>query len=172
MSPAIGIAMRTILYPGSFDPLTNGHVDIIERCARLGDRLVVAIGMHHEKPPLLSGEQRRRLLDAEAAVISQHTGTTIDTVLFSGLLVDVAISKEADVLVRGLRNGADFDYEMQMAGMNKAMSPGLETIFLAASPEVNYLSSGLIRQIAAMGGDITPFVPKEVARAVVNNIKK
>ena len=150
------------LYPGSFDPLTNGHLDIIARAARLVDRLVVAIGAHHEKTAFLPADERKALIAAEMSQISGN----IEVELFSGLVVEAARDFGANMLVRGLRNGADFDYEMQMAGMNGALAPDVETIFLAASPGINYISSSLVRQISAMGGDITPFVPGTIAAAI------
>ncbi len=150
------------LYPGSFDPLTNGHIDIIARAARLVGRLVVAIGAHHEKTAFLPAGERKSLIAAQMSKI----GGNIEVELFSGLLVDAARDFGANILVRGLRNGADFDYEMQMAGMNGALAPDIETIFLAASPGINYISSSLVRQISTMGGDITPFVPAAIAAAV------
>ncbi len=150
------------LYPGSFDPLTNGHIDIIARAARLVDRLVVAIGAHHEKTAFLPADERKSLIEAQMSQISGN----IEVELFSGLLVEAARDFGANILIRGLRNGADFDYEMQMAGMNGALAPDIETIFLAASPGINYISSSLVRQISTMGGDITPFVPAAIAAAV------
>ncbi|PLX34232.1 MAG: pantetheine-phosphate adenylyltransferase [Hyphomicrobiales bacterium] len=157
---------RIALYPGSFDPLTNGHLDIISRACRLADRLVIAVGAHHEKSAFLSAEKRKALIAAEIANIADN----IDVAVFDGLVVDAARDLGASLLVRGLRNGSDFDYEMQMAGMNQAMAPDVETVFLAAAPSINYLSSSLVRQIAAMGGDISSFVPAQIAEAVRDRI--
>ncbi len=159
---------RIALYPGSFDPLTNGHIDIISRACRLADKLVVAVGAHHEKSAFLTAETRKELIEAEIAKIADN----IEVSVFTGLVVDAARDQDATILVRGLRNGTDFDYEMQMAGMNQAMTPEVETVFLAAAPSINYLSSSLIRQIAGMGGDISSFVPEQIAATVMDRLKK
>ncbi len=151
------------LYPGSFDPLTNGHIDIITRAAAFADRLVVAIGAHHEKKAFLPAEARKTLIEDEISNIAGH----IEVMIFDSLVVDAARGAGADLLIRGLRNGADFDYEMQMAGMNGALAPEVETVFLAASPGINYISSSLVRQISSMGGDISPFVPARIAAAIL-----
>ena len=153
----------TALYPGSFDPLTNGHMDIITRGAAIADRLIIAIGSHHEKRAFLPARERQALIENEVKSISGH----IEVIVFNSLVVEAALSAGANVLIRGLRNGADFDYEMQMAGMNGALAPQVETIFLAASPGINYISSSLVRQISAMGGDISSFVPASIARAIL-----
>jgi len=156
-----GRMTRTALYPGSFDPVTLGHVDIIRRAARIADRLVIAIGVHHGKAPLFSAEERIAMLrDVTAAM---GVGAGIEVVTFSGLVVDAMREVGADLLVRGLRDATDFDYEMQMAGMNAAMSPGIDVVFLPASPAHRHIAASLVRQIAAMGGDVTPFVPPLVA---------
>ncbi len=153
-------------YPGSFDPPTNGHIDVIRRASMLFRKLVIGVGVHHEKTPLLDDGERVRLLEGEIAAIGQGSGNEIAVVTFDGLVVDAARQSGASVIVRGLRNGTDFDYEVQMAGMNRAMAGDVDTIFLAASPEVSFLSSSLIRQIARMGGDIRPFVPAAAADAL------
>jgi pantetheine-phosphate adenylyltransferase len=156
----------TAFYSGSFDPPTNGHVDIIARAAALVDRLVIGVGVHHQKAPFLQTSDRVRLLEAIAERIAPGAGAEIAVVTFDNLAVDAARSHGAQAIVRGVRNVSDFDYETQMAAMNASMAPGLETIFLAAAPEVDFISSTLVRQIAAMNGDIGPFVPADVARAV------
>lgn len=158
---------RIALYPGSFDPLTNGHIDIISRACRLADRLVIAVGAHHEKGAFFSAETRKTLIEAEIANIASN----IEVTVFDGLVVDAARKLGASLLVRGLRNGTDFDYEMQMAGMNQAMAPDVETVFLAAAPSINYLSSSLVRQIAGMGGDISSFVPEKIAATVMKRFQ-
>jgi pantetheine-phosphate adenylyltransferase len=153
----------TGFYPGSFDPVTNGHVDIIVRASRLFDRLVIGVGVHHGKAPLFSWQERVSMIDAEISEVTLQVGAAIEIVTFTGLTVDAARANGAAAVVRGLRDGTDFDYEMLMSGMNGAMAPSLETVFLAASPGVRHIASKFVRQIAAMGGDVSPFVPAGVA---------
>ncbi|WP_181706941.1 pantetheine-phosphate adenylyltransferase [Chthonobacter rhizosphaerae] len=155
--------MKTALYSGSFDPVTFGHVDVIRRAARLFDRLVVAMGVHHAKKALFSAEERVAMLRAVVDPIAADTGTPIEIVTFDGLVVDAARAAGAVAIVRGLRNTTDFDYEAQMAGMNGALAPEIDTVFLGASAEVRHVASSLVRQIAALGGDISAFVPPHVA---------
>lgn len=150
---------RTAFYAGSFDPVTNGHIDIITRAARLFDRLVIGVGVHHGKPPLFSWRERVEMLTEEA----RRIGGGIEVTTFDKLAVDAAQAHEAIAIIRGLRDATDFDYEMQMAGMNGTMAPGLETVFLGASPGARHITATLVRQIAAMGGDVSPFVPAAVA---------
>lgn len=150
-------------YPGSFDPVTNGHVDIIGRASRLFDRLVVGVGVHHGKAPLFSWQERVSMLRAEISELRPQHGSSIEVATFTGLTVQAAQSHGAAAIVRGLRDGTDFDYEMLMSGMNGAMAPSLETVFLASSPDVRHIASKFVRQIAAMGGDVSPFVPASVA---------
>ena len=151
---------RTAIYPGSFDPVTNGHIDIIERSLMLCDRLVVAIGTHPSKKPLFSFDERRDLIHLFAN--ERFDTDRIDVVAFDGLVVDAANDAGATILIRGLRNGTDLDYEMPMAGMNASMAPRVQTVFLPASPDVAFITATLVRQIAAMGGDVAPFVPSAV----------
>lgn len=155
--------VRTGFYPGSFDPVTIGHIDIIERAALLVDRLVIGVGVHHGKAPLFDAEERMELLRPEAARISVERNISVEVELFDRLTVEAARQFGANVLIRGLRDAGDFDYEMQMSGMNGAMAPDVSTIFLAASPAARHIASTFVRQIAAMRGDITPFVPPHVA---------
>ncbi len=155
---------RIGFYSGSFDPVTLGHSDVIVRAAALVDRLVIGIGVHPAKAPMFSDSDRVAMLEAETKPIARKTGATIDIVTFSGLVVDAAAAEKATVIFRGLRDGTDFDYEMQMAGMNGAMAPGIQTVFVAASPSVRHIAANLVRQIAVMGGDVTPFVSPAVAR--------
>ena len=153
---------RTGFYPGSFDPLTNGHLDIIARAALLVDRLVIAVGVHHGKKPLFDDATRVAMIEENVAPIAERNGVEIVVTTFDNLTVDAARAAGARAIVRGLRDSGDFDYEMQMAGMNGAMADDVETIFLAASPEVRHVAATFVRQIAAMGGDVSPFVPKTV----------
>lgn len=149
---------------GSFDPPTKGHIDIIARAARMVDRLVVGVGVHPGKVPLFTAEERIEMLEAETAPIAKATGCKFKIVTFDTLTIDAARAEEATIIVRGLRDGTDFDYEMQMAGMNGRMAPDIETVFLPASPEVRHVTGTLVRQIALMGGPISDFVSAAVAK--------
>jgi pantetheine-phosphate adenylyltransferase len=157
---------RSALYAGSFDPVTNGHLDVIRQAARLADRLVLAIGVHPGKTPLFPAEQRLAMLQDTCSPIVREAGCELKCVTFADLVVTVAQREGATILIRGLRDGTDFDYEMQMAGMNAAMAPGVQTLFLPASPPVRPITATLVRQIAAMGGDVTAFVPVQVANCL------
>ena len=162
---------RVGLYPGTFDPMTNGHLDVIRRGLKLVDHLVVAIGVNATKTPLISLEERFALIEAEAGPIAKEVGSKISTASFSGLVVNAADEHGTTVIIRGLRGAVDFEYETQMVGMNRVMNPHVETVFLAASPETQFISSTLVRQIASMGGDITPFVPSSVKAKVLAAVK-
>jgi pantetheine-phosphate adenylyltransferase len=153
---------RIAFYPGSFDPVTLGHLDLIARSLRLFDRVVVGVGVHHGKKPLFSADERIAMLEAEIA--DMGAAASVDIVPFDNLAVDAAIGHGAVALLRGLRDGTDFDYEMQMVGMNGTMRPDLETVFLPASPAHRHLAATFVRQIALMGGDVAPFVPASVAQ--------
>ncbi len=154
---------RTALYPGSFDPLTNGHVDILQAAFALCERLVVAIGVHPSKEPMLSVDDRLELIETIAKPLGEAEGVAVEACTFDNLVVDFAGEVGATLLIRGLRDAGDFEYEMQMAGMNGTMAPWLQTVFLPASPDVRHITATLVRQIAGMGGDIEPFVPPAVA---------
>lgn len=157
---------RIAFYTGSFDPVTNGHADVIAAAAGLCDRLVLAVGVHPGKTPLLSVEQRAELLRAVAMPLLTAKGTALDVVTFDDLAVDAARRAGASIIIRGLRDGSDLDYEMHMAGMNGAMAPDVQTVFLPASPGVRHITATLVRQIATMGGDVSPFVPAPVLAAL------
>lgn len=157
---------QTGIYPGSFDPVTNGHIDIISRAAKIVDRLIIVVGVHHGKKPLFSAEERVKMIEQAVESITKESSTTIEVQTFDTLTVDAARSAGASVIIRGLRDSGDFDYEMQMAGMNGEMAPDVETVFLAASPGVRHIAGSLVRQIARMSGDVTPFVPADVAEAL------
>ena len=154
--------MRIGLYPGSFDPITNGHVDIIKRSLVLVDKLVIAIGISATKTPLFSFEQRQTMLEAEIGPLAKQLGVEMQVISFQDLLVKVARDQGAQLIIRGLRNGEDFEYEAQMTAMNRTMASEIETVFLSAAPETAHISSTLVRQILSMKGDISPFVPKSV----------
>jgi len=162
---------RVGFYSGSFDPVTLGHTDVLVRAARLVDRLVIGIGVNPGKSPLFSDAERIAMLKAETAPIAKATGTTIEVVTFSGLAIDAAREAAAAVIFRGLRDGTDFDYEMQMAGMNGEMAPAMQTVFVAASPAVRHIAANLVRAVATMGGDPSPFVSPAVAKLLAAKIK-
>jgi pantetheine-phosphate adenylyltransferase len=152
---------RTVIYPGTFDPITNGHVDLVERASRLFDRVVVSIAYSEKKTPLFSLEER-----VELAAESLRELDNVEVKGFSNLLTDFAKSEDARCVLRGLRAVADFEYEFQLANMNRALYPEFESIFLTPSEHLSYISSSLVREIAALHGDITPFVPDVVAAAL------
>jgi pantetheine-phosphate adenylyltransferase len=153
-------------YPGSFDPLTNGHLDVIERACKLVDRLVIGVGTHHSKKPLFDHPGRVALLRAAMEPIGRRTDTEFEIVEFSGLMVQAARQYGAKLIIRGLRDTTDYNFEMQMVGMNAQMAPDLQTVFLPSSPHVRHISATLVRQIAEMGGDISAFVPSIVLKAL------
>jgi pantetheine-phosphate adenylyltransferase len=154
---------RVALFPGSFDPTTNGHLDIARQAARLADRLVLAIGTHPGKTPLFTADERLAMLQETCAPVTREAGCELRCITFSDLVVAAAKREGAGILIRGLRSGSDFDYEVEMAGMNGAMAPEVQTVFLPASPAVRPITATLVRQIASMGGDVSPFVPPSVA---------
>lgn len=155
--------MTTALYSGSFDPVTFGHIDVMRRASRLFPRLVVAIGAHHAKKALFSAEERVAMLTVIADEIAAETGNAVVVDTFEGLVVDAARAAGARVIVRGIRSVTDFDYEVQMAGMNAHLAPDIDTIYLSAAPHVSHIASSLVRQVAALGGALDAFVPSHVA---------
>ena len=162
---------RIGFYPGSFDPVTFGHLDVIARAARLVDRLVLGVGVHHGKQALIAAGQRIELLEQVTRPIAEHTGVKISIETFDDLAVDAARRAQASLIIRGLRDATDFDYEVQMGQMNGALAPDIETVFLAASPATRMIASSLVKQIARMGGDVTLFVPKEAVAVVKAALK-
>jgi pantetheine-phosphate adenylyltransferase len=155
-------------YPGSFDPLTNGHLDVIERACKIVDKLVIAVGSHHSKKPLFSLADRLTLLRAVLEPVGKRTDTEIEVTEFDGLMVTAARQHQAKLIIRGLRDTTDYNFEMQMVGMNAQMAPDLQTVFLPSSPPVRHISATLVRQIAEMGGDVSAFVPAIVLKALKN----
>jgi pantetheine-phosphate adenylyltransferase len=161
--------MRTncVIYPGTFDPITNGHVDLTERAARLFDRVVVAIAHSEKKQTLFSLEERVDLCETALGHLDN-----VEVVGFSNLLTEFVKSQNARCVLRGLRAVADFEYEFQLANMNRAMFPEFESVFLTPSEHLSYISSTLVREIAALEGDISPFVPPQVAVALKERLTK
>ena len=154
---------RTALYAGSFDPVTLGHLDVVSHAAKLFDKLILAVGLHPGKAPLFTADERIVMLQESCAPLARAAGCQLQCITFADLAVEAARRLGAATLVRGLRDGTDFDYEMQMAGMNAGLSPDIQTIFLPASPAVRPIAATLVRQIATMGGDVSAFVPANVA---------
>jgi pantetheine-phosphate adenylyltransferase len=157
---------RTAFYSGSFDPITNGHLDVIASAAALCDRLVIGVGSNPNKAGLFSIEERLAMIRVAAAPILAQKGGALDVVAFSGLAIEAARAAGASLIVRGLRDSTDFDFEMQMAGMNRAMAPEIQTAFLPASSPVRPIAATLVRQIASMGGDVSSFAPANVVAAL------
>ena len=157
---------RIGFYSGTFDPVTLGHVDVVRRALALVDKLVIGIGVHPGKTPLFSVAERTAMVKSEARGPAKEHGATIEVVTFDGLVVDAARAAGARSIFRGLRDATDFDYEMQMAGMNGALAGDIDTVFLPASPDVRHITATLVRQIALMGGDVKHFVSRDVAKAL------
>jgi pantetheine-phosphate adenylyltransferase len=162
------VKRRSAIYPGSFDPVTNGHLDIIERSSQLFSRIIVAILINPQKEPLFSAEERKELISK-----SIPDGiTNVEIGVFQGLLVDYARKKEAGVIVRGIRAVSDYEYELQMALMNRRLEPGIETLFMLPAENYSYLSSGLVREIARYSGSVSGLVPIAVERALRERFDK
>ncbi len=158
--------MRIALYPGTFDPVTLGHLDIIERAARLFDRLVIGVAINRDKGPMFSLEERVAMIEEECATLARATGAEIIAHPFENLLIDCAHDVGAKVIVRGLRAVADFEYEYQMVGMNRALDSSIETVFLMAEARHQAIASRLVKEIARLGGDVSKFVTPGVREAL------
>jgi pantetheine-phosphate adenylyltransferase len=159
--------MKRAIYPGSFDPVTNGHLDVVERARKLFDEVIVAVAHNDEKQPMFTLQERLDLL--------QNTLGKIDNVritYFEGLLVDFAVAEKAGAVIRGLRAISDFEFEFQMALMNRKLEGAVETIFLMPKEEYTYLSSRIVKEIARLGGDVSKFVPPQVAKALGAKLKR
>jgi pantetheine-phosphate adenylyltransferase len=165
-------ATRTALFTGSFDPVTNGHLDLVRQACRVADRLIIAIGVHSSKAPIFSAEERADMLRAVCGPILEEEGVALEVVSFNDLAVQAAKRHGATIIVRGLRDGTDLDYEIQMASMNATMAPDIQTVFFPASPPVRPITATLVRQIAGMGGDASPFVPGLVAARLRDKFKR
>ncbi|MBN9073934.1 MAG: pantetheine-phosphate adenylyltransferase [Rhizobiales bacterium] len=166
------MTQRVALYAGSFDPLTNGHLDVLKAALSVADTIYAAIGIQASKQPLFTFEERVDLIEKACAAELGRNAGRIKVVSFKGLVIDAAGTHGAAIMIRGLRDGTDLDYEMQMAGMNGTMAPEIQTLFLPASPSVRMITATLVRQIAAMGGNIRPFVPAVVAEALETKFPK
>ena len=158
--------MKTIVYPGTFDPVTNGHIDLVERASRLFDKVVIGIASSQRKSPLFTIEERIEL----ASECLQHV-PNVEIHGFDCLLVNFVSDCNADAIMRGLRAVSDFEYEFQLANMNRALSPEIESIFLTPSEKFSYISSSLVREISSLKGDVSQFVPSNVAKALAKRLQ-
>ncbi|KPP84799.1 MAG: pantetheine-phosphate adenylyltransferase CoaD [Rhodobacteraceae bacterium HLUCCA08] len=158
--------MRIGLYPGTFDPVTLGHTDIIRRACTLVDKLVIGVAINRDKGPMFTLEERVAMIEAECAALSTETGVEIVVHPFENLLIDCANDVGAQIIIRGLRAVADFEYEYQMVGMNRALDDGVETVFLMADAQHQAIASKLVKEIARLGGDVSKFVTPPVAAAL------
>lgn len=169
---SIGSDMTIAFYPGSFDPMTNGHLDVLIQSLNVASEVIVAIGIHPGKAPMFSFEERADLITQSLAEVLPDAAKRLRVVSFSNLVVDAAREHGATLLVRGLRDGTDLDYEMQMAGMNRQMAPDIQTVFLPAGTASRPITATLVRQIAAMGGNVEAFVPKAVLQALNSKLNR
>ena len=159
--------MRIGLYPGTFDPITLGHIDIINRASMLVDRLVIGVAINRDKSPLFNLDERVKMIEAECSSLSKKTGTEIIAHPFDNLLVDCANDVNASVIFRGLRAVADFEYEFQMVGMNRALNGSIETVFLMAEAKHQAIASKLVKEIVRLGGDVSKFVTPTVNKQLL-----
>jgi len=164
--------MRIALYPGTFDPITLGHIDIISRAAALVDKLVIGVAINRDKGPLFTLEERVAMIEAECAKLSEQTGTEIVAHPFENLLIHCAHDVGAQIIVRGLRAVADFEYEYQMVGMNRALDSSVETVFLMAEGKHQAIASKLVKEIARLGGDVSKFVTPQVNDALLERLAR
>jgi len=164
--------MRIALYPGTFDPITLGHIDIISRAAALVDKLVIGVAINRDKGPLFTLEERVAMIEAECTKLSEQTGTEIVAHPFENLLIHCAHDVGAQIIVRGLRAVADFEYEYQMVGMNRALDSSVETVFLMAEGKHQAIASKLVKEIARLGGDVSKFVTPQVNDALLERLAR
>ena len=159
--------MRTVIYPGSFDPLTNGHLDVVERASKLFDRVIVAVAANADKQPMFTRAERKRQITAAVKPMKN-----VEVAAFQGLLVDFAEAHQAQAIIRGLRAVSDFEFEFQLALMNRKLKEEIETIFMMPRESYTFLSSRLVKEIAGLGGEIGAFVPANVERALKRKLKR
>ena len=159
--------MRTVIYPGSFDPLTNGHLDVVERASKLFDRVIVAVAANADKQPMFTQAERKRQITAAVKPMKN-----VEVAAFQGLLVDFAEAHQAQAIIRGLRAVSDFEFEFQLALMNRKLKEEIETIFMMPRESYTFLSSRLVKEIAGLGGEIGAFVPTNVERALKRKLKR
>lgn len=164
--------MRVAFYPGTFDPVTNGHLDVLMHAFAVADRVVVGIGVHPGKAPMFSFDEREAMLGEAVDAAGQSVRGRLEVVSFHNLVTDAAKAAGATLLIRGLRDGTDLDYEMQMAGMNRTLNPDITTVFLPASAEVRHITATLVRQIAKLGGAVDAFVPPHVAERLIERVSR
>ncbi|MEJ0012702.1 MAG: pantetheine-phosphate adenylyltransferase [Bauldia sp.] len=157
---------RIAFFPGTFDPVTNGHVDLLRQALRVADEVVVAVGVNPGKSPMFTLAERKAMLAGTVKGLGKKDAARVAVIHFEGLAAEAARAAKADFIVRGLRDSRDLDYEMQMAAMNASLAGGVATVFLPSSPTVRHITATLVRQIAGMGGDVSPFVPANVAKAI------
>lgn len=157
---------RIAYYPGSFDPLTNGHLDVLHQALAVFDEVIIGIGVHPGKEAMFSFEERSKLIRKSIEAADREAARRVRVEKFDNLVIQAAHDAGAGVLIRGLRDGTDLDYEMQMAGMNGTMAPRIKTVFFPAGPQVRAITATLVRQVAKMGGDVAPFVPQPVLAAL------
>jgi pantetheine-phosphate adenylyltransferase len=163
---------RIAFYPGTFDPVTNGHIDVLAGALAIADRVVIGIGVNPGKSPLFTLPERKAMVDGMIKRLGRKDAARAESVTFDGLAVEAARKAGATILIRGLRDANDFDYEMQMAGTNGVLAPEMHTVFLPSSPNVRHITATLVRQIAGMGGDVSPFVPAAVAKLIAKRVAR
>jgi pantetheine-phosphate adenylyltransferase len=162
---------RIALYPGSFDPVTNGHLDVVRRAVGLCDRLIVAVGVNSSKMPMFSTDERLEMVEEVFGPVAAAAGCAFECTTYDNLTITAAQKHGATIMIRGLRDGTDLDFEMQIAGMNETMAPDVHTVFVPASVAVRPITATLVRQIATMGGDVSAFVPPSVAASLKAKFK-
>ena len=159
--------MRTVVYPGSFDPPTNGHLDVIQRASRLFDRVVVAVARNNNKTPLFSPDERKELIEESVSELAN-----VDVDVFEGLLIDYVTKQNCNIVIRGIRAVSDFEFEFQMALMNRKLNEKIETLFMMPRASYSFLSSHLVKEIAVLGGDVSTFVSETTSKALVTKLRK
>ena len=159
--------MRTVVYPGSFDPPTNGHLDVIQRASRLFDRVVVAVARNNNKTPLFSPDERKELIEESVSELAN-----VDVDVFEGLLIDYVTKQNCNIVIRGIRAVSDFEFEFQMALMNRKLNEKIETLFMMPRASYSFLSSHLVKEIASLGGDVSTFVSATTSKALVTKLRK